>query len=171
MPEWLLEMMRQSRRLAEDERDLEALQVMDAALDELEAGDGLPDIPLCRTVDRNRAWLLAHVGRAQEAVEIAEQVFNEEPTPLSRATLGVALAAAGEPAQALELLTHLVLAATGDPWNASAVLHWRGHALAALGQMADAKANWTASAERHPNGRYARMSERRIRGAGAPYRS
>lgn len=170
MPEWLLEMLRQSRRLAEDERDVEALAVMDAALDELEVDDALPDVVLVRNVENNRAWLLAHLGRMREAVELAEYNYAHDAGPRSRATLGVALAAAGRSAEALELLTVTVLAGQVDAWNASAVLHWRGHALAALGRMPDAKASWTESARRDPSGRYARASERRIRGDAAPYR-
>ena len=120
--------------------------------------------------DNSVAWSCAHAGETARAVELArgaiEAGSDARMRPYVLGTLGAALVLDGQPAAALAPLREAL--SLGGPRWAQAVRHYYlGNALAALGKLDDARAEWNESVTIAPKSRWGRRAQERL-DAGPP---
>jgi tetratricopeptide (TPR) repeat protein len=157
------ERMRASR-LGGDERWSEALAVVEAMdRDQLPAAERSGH-------DNALAWFCAHAGQTARAVEIARAAVAAPAHPRTRpyllGTLGAALVLDGQHAAAVGPLRE-ALASDGPRWTQTVRRYYLGIALAALGRLDEARAEWQKSVTIAPRSRWGRRAQERL-DAGAP---
>jgi tetratricopeptide (TPR) repeat protein len=150
--------------LSADERWTEALALL-APIDR----DAMP--PAERVYHDNAvAWCSAHAGETARAVELARAAIDAGPgarmRPYLLGTLGAALVLDGQPAAALASLRER-LALGGPRWAQAVRRYYLGEALAALGKLDEARAEWNGSVTIAPKSRWGRRAQQRL-AAGAP---
>jgi tetratricopeptide (TPR) repeat protein len=131
----------------------------------------LPDW-LRATFDNNHAWLLAHTGDAERAVELARGLVASSPRqpllPFALGTLGASLTLAGRHAEAIQALERS-LALGGTARSQAIRRYYLGEALNGLHRFEEAHAAYEACAA--VASRYqARARERAARAPSLPVR-
>ncbi len=129
-------------------------------------------IPTAERVSHDNlvAWCCAHAGETARAVELAQAAMNApvdaQRRPYLLGTLGAALVLDGQPAAALTPLRE-ALAAGGPRWAQAVRRYYLGEALAALGRLDEAQAEWRQAVTIAPRSRHGRRAQARLE-AGAP---
>ena len=122
------------------------------------------------THDNALAWLAAHAGETARAVELARGAADASSDARTRpyllGTLGTALVLDGQHAAALAPLRE-ALALGGPRWAQAVRRQYRGEALAALGRLDEARAEWRQAVTIAPRSRWGRRAQARLE-AGAP---
>jgi tetratricopeptide (TPR) repeat protein len=130
------------------------------------------ELPSGRTEARarelnERAWCLAQLGRATEAIPLANEALaagDEHLRPYARGTLGTALHLAGNHEEATRCLEK-ALAEPGPQARAQAArAYYLGEALQALGRTAEACVAYQRAIDEAAFSRYAQRAAERLRG-------
>lgn len=116
------------------------------------------------------AWIGAHAGEAALAVERARANAAAPADASTRTfllgTLGTSLVLDGQPAAALAPLRESI-ALGGPRWAQAVRRYYLGDALAALGRLDEARAEWHQAVAIAPQSRWGRRAQERL-AAGAP---